>query len=331
MLARLQIWKPAIQPVHRCLPFWPILLCILPMARLAPYIHEPIASDSQMPSLRTLLILGRTSNLPTVWSNCLAGWWLGGHGKENLHKLYLLLIGATLLYLGGMYLNDAFDARFDTQFRRERPIPSGQVKIEMVWRLGFGFLIVGLILLFTVGLITALLGVVLVLCILIYDMIHKIFVLSPILMAACRFLLYVMAASTAWSVTGWSIWCGLALASYIVGLSFLARKETTRNEPSLWPCLLLAAPIVLALLMNVGGYRENAILLSAPLALWAARALRFAYRPSERNIGRCVSGLLAGIVWVDLLACADVPHSVACVFIGLFLLALLFQRFVPAT
>ena len=30
--------------------------------------------------LRTLLILGRVSNLPTVWSNCLAGWWLAlGH------------------------------------------------------------------------------------------------------------------------------------------------------------------------------------------------------------------------------------------------------------
>ena len=50
--------------------------------------------------LRTLLILGRTSNLPTVWSNCLAGWILGGEG--NLKNLLLLSIGATLLYLGGM-------------------------------------------------------------------------------------------------------------------------------------------------------------------------------------------------------------------------------------
>lgn len=284
-----------------------------------------------MPSLRTLLILGRTSNLPTVWSNCLAGWWLGGNGRENLHKLYLLLVGATLLYLGGMYLNDAFDARFDAQFRRERPIPSGTAKIETVWRFGFGFLLVGLILLFTAGLITGLLGVVLVFCILIYDSIHKIFVLSPILMAACRFFLYLMAASAAWGVSGWSIWCGLALACYILGLSFLARKEATRNEPPLWPCLLLAVPIVLALIMDVGGYREDAILLSAVLALWVARALRFAYRPSERNIGRCVSGLLAGIVLVDLLACEDVPHELGFVFIVLFLLALLFQRFVPAT
>jgi 4-hydroxybenzoate polyprenyltransferase len=88
-----------------------------------------------MPSMRTLLVLGRTSNLPTVWSNCLAGWWLGGGG--NVHKLFPLMAGATLLYLGGMFLNDAFDERFDAQYRRARPIPSGLIAIETVWRIGF--------------------------------------------------------------------------------------------------------------------------------------------------------------------------------------------------
>jgi 4-hydroxybenzoate polyprenyltransferase len=68
-----------------------------------------------MPALRTWLILGRVSNLPTVWSNCLAGWWLGGGG--NFLKLPFLFIGVSLLYLGGMFLNDAFDEAFDQQHR----------------------------------------------------------------------------------------------------------------------------------------------------------------------------------------------------------------------
>src|ERR1043166_9840735 len=76
-----------------------------------------------MSILRTFLILGRVSNLPTVWSNCLAGWWLGGGGEVG--NLPFLFIGATLLYLGGMFLNDACDAEFDRQHRRERPFPSG--------------------------------------------------------------------------------------------------------------------------------------------------------------------------------------------------------------
>jgi UbiA prenyltransferase family len=283
-----------------------------------------------MPSLRTLLVLGRTSNLPTVWSNCLAGWWLGG-GSNNARQLPALLAGATLLYLGGMFLNDAFDAHFDAQYRRERPIPSGAIDAGTVWRIGFGLLVAGLVLLFTLGIATGVLGIFLVVFILLYDAIHKVFVLSPILMAACRFILYLVAASAARRVSGPAVWCGLALAAYIVGLSFLARKEATRNEPALWPCVLLAVPIVLALVMNVDGYRENAVLLSAVLALWVTRSLRYAYRQAERNIGRSVSGLLAGIVLVDLLAAENVPHAFAWVFIGLFLLALLFQRFIPAT
>ena len=39
--------------------------------------------------LRTLLVLGRASNLPTVWSNCLAGWLLGEGGhvvKLGMHQ-----------------------------------------------------------------------------------------------------------------------------------------------------------------------------------------------------------------------------------------------------
>ncbi len=52
------------------------------------------------PQLRTLLILGRVSNLPTVWSNCLAGWWLGGGG--NFWKLPFLFLGVSLLDTGGI-------------------------------------------------------------------------------------------------------------------------------------------------------------------------------------------------------------------------------------
>src|ERR1044071_10332569 len=71
---------------------------------------------------RTLLILGRISNLPTVWSNCVAGWLLGGGG--DLRRLGWLCAGASLLYMGGMYLNDACDSHFDALHRAERPIPS---------------------------------------------------------------------------------------------------------------------------------------------------------------------------------------------------------------
>src|ERR1700724_3163452 len=110
-----------------------------------------------MPLFRTLLVLGRISNLPTVWSNCLAGWWLGGGG--NYQNLIPLLLGTTLLYVGGMFLNDAFNAEFDAQYRRNRPIPSGAISAKAVWRIGLGLLGIGAICLMVPGKTTGILAV----------------------------------------------------------------------------------------------------------------------------------------------------------------------------
>jgi 4-hydroxybenzoate polyprenyltransferase len=282
-----------------------------------------------MPRLRTFLVLGRASNLPTVWSNCLAGWWLGGHA--NAAKLPFLLAGTTLLYVGGMYLNDVFDVNFDRQRRKERPIPSGAISLGAVWKLAVLWFALGLACLFYAGVATGELGVMLLICILLYDAIHKVITFSPLLMGACRFFVYLVAASTGGGEGGWAIWCGLALASYIVGLSFLARRESVRGPMQYWPLLFLAAPIALAFLMNTHEYRKSAALLAFVLGLWILRCLRPVLWSAERQFGRAVSGLLAGIVFVDWLAVADAPRNFRFVFIGLFGLAILFQRFVPAT
>ncbi|HSY20389.1 MAG TPA: UbiA family prenyltransferase, partial [Candidatus Acidoferrales bacterium] len=146
------------------------------------------------PQFRTLLVLGRMSNLPTVWSNCLAGWWLGGGG--NYWKLPFLLLGMSILYTGGMFLNDAFDEEFDRQRRSERPIPSGKISAGKVWQLGFAQLAVGILLLLFCGKLAAFCAVLLALTILLYDFTHKFFTESPWIMGACRFWVYVIAGAT---------------------------------------------------------------------------------------------------------------------------------------
>ena len=98
-----------------------------------------------------------------------------------------------------------------------------------------------------------------------------------------------------------------------------------------WPLVLLPAPIVLALLMNTGEYRQSAAILSLVLGLWVLRSLRTYLWAVERQIGRTVSGLLAGIVFVDWLAVADMPRLFGLIFLALFGLAIFFQRFIPAT
>lgn len=83
--------------------------------------------------------------------------------------------------------------------------------------------------------------------------------------------------------------------------------------------------------MNTGAYREPALLLSLVLTFWLLRSLRPLLWSSPPNIGRAVSGLLAGIVFVDWLAVAHAPREWSLLFLGLFFAALLGQRYVPAT
>ena len=54
-----------------------------------------------------------------------------------------------------MFLNDAFDQEFDRQRRQERPIPSGKISAGLVWRFGFGQLLVGILLLLGCGKVAA--------------------------------------------------------------------------------------------------------------------------------------------------------------------------------
>jgi hypothetical protein len=280
--------------------------------------------------LRVLLLLGRVSNLPTVWSNCLAGWWLGGCGCP--HKLPFLISGASLLYTAGMFLNDAFDAAFDREYRKERPIPSGVISLRSVWMIGAVFLGVGGALLFLVSARTGVLGLILAGCIVLYDAVHKRVTFAPLLMAACRFWLYVVAASSGFNgVPGFAVWCALALAAYIVGISYLARRESMPGPLQNWPLLFLALPVALAVVFNAGEVRKEAMILAAILAVWILRSVRFVFWSEKPEIGRTVSSLLAGIVLVDWLAVPDGERWLSLLFIGLFVSALLLQRFVPAT
>lgn len=283
-----------------------------------------------MSRLRTLLLLGRVANLPTVWSNCLAGWWLGGGG--NVATLSYLFGGVTLLYVGGMFLNDAFDVAFDRQHRPERPVPSGAISAAAVWRWGCAWMVLGAGLLFGCGPMTGWLGLTLASAIILYNALHKLTPLATGVMGLCRFLVYPLAASTGeLGVTGWALWCGIALGLYVAGLSVLARRESTHERVPRWPVILLGAPILLALLMNAGSYRQPAWLLTVVLVIWIVRCVRITFWTSPPNVGRTIAGLLAGIIFVDWLAAVQMPTELGLLFPVLFVATLSGQRFAPAT
>ena len=84
-----------------------------------------------MSRLRPWLELARISNLPTVFTNVSVGTAVGvAHAHDGFFRWNMFgwtCLSVSLLYIAGMILNDAVDAKIDARERPDRPIPSGRV------------------------------------------------------------------------------------------------------------------------------------------------------------------------------------------------------------
>ena len=199
-----------------------------------------------MSRLRVYLRLGRVSNLPTVWSNVLAGAVLAGV-RPTLAQALGLGLANSLAYVGGMFLNDAFDRHVDARERAERPIPQGLIAPSEVSLVGFGLLAVSLLLLSAFGRALGG-GVALTVAIVVYDLWHKGNPLSPVLMAVCRMLVYVTAAlGTSGRVPVPVLAGALVLGAYVMALSWWSKRGGARvGELIAGISLVDGAAIVLA-------------------------------------------------------------------------------------
>ena len=288
-------------------------------------------------SLTPYLLLGRVSNLPTVWTNTLAGATLAGAAIAP-GRVILLAAAFSLLYTGGMYLNDAFDRKVDARERPERPIPSGRVRAGSVFAIGFGLLGMGILTVAAAalglpggGLGAVASGALLAGVITAYDAWHKANPLSPVVMGLCRVLVYLTAALAVASAIGPAVWGGaVVLLSYLIGLTYVAKQENLTEVRHLWPLVLLGAPFLYAWrsLLDPGA---GAILYLAFLG-WVVFAVSLLLRPRRRDIRRAVVSLIAGISLLDalLIAGAGEPARILWAVAG-FALTLAFQRWVPGT
>lgn len=280
--------------------------------------------------LRSALRLGRASNLPTVWTNTLAGVVLAGAGGFGA-QFAVMLVAFSLFYTGGMFLNDAFDAPWDAKQRPERPIPSGEVGRREVYGWGFGMMALGVALLAWIGVAPALAGVALAAAITYYDGHHKGNVFSPVVMGLCRVLVYVAAGLGVTLALPDALWIGAALMlCYLIGLTYIAKQENLGKVENLWPLLFLAAPVAygawLALQQPVAG------LFWLAFTGWMLVALWFLRRRAKGDIPRAVVSLIAGISLLDALLIAGTGSvTLAAVALAGFGVTLFFQRYIAGT
>lgn len=287
---------------------------------------------------KVYLSLGRVSNLPTVWTNVLAGAVLAGEPLEPL-ILAALLVSLSLFYIGGMYLNDAFDREIDARERPERPIPSRRVSAREVFTIGYAMLGVALLLLMAAvswrerHAIWAPMasGLVLAGLITYYDASHKRSPLSPMVMGLCRVMVYLttalaMAGRLPVAVLGG----GLILLSYLIGLTYVAKQETLSEYRNLWPLAFLGAPFVYGLPILAASAAGAVIYVG--FLIWVCYAVSLLVRRGRINIPRSVISLIAGISLLDalLIAGAGAAEISGWGVVG-FALTLLFQRYVRGT
>lgn len=286
------------------------------------------------------LRLGRVSNLPTVWSNTLAGSVLAGSSLTLPGGFSAVLcLALSSFYVGGMYLNDAFDREIDRKERPERPIPSGMVRASSVFAIGFALLLAGMGCSFLAarsidpehGPRTLFAGLGLAAVIVFYNLHHKQNPLSPFLMGMCRVLVYVTAACAAAGAPSRAVWLGAAaLLSHLIGLTYAAKQENLRAIENLWPLGFLLLPVAYGMYL---GADDPMVLACAILhLLWLVYALSFLVRREGRSIPGGVVRLIAGISLLDaMLLAAAGALEFALVAIALAGLTRLAQRYIPGT
>lgn len=297
---------------------------------------QPIRPDFDLPPPSPWLPYLRLMRLPNVFTAMadIAMGFLFVHDVNTLSTTWpvlAVLIGASsLIYTAGMVLNDVYDLEVDRQERPFRPLPSGQISLSFALRLGYLFLIVGVLLGTAAGWLeesnqvspwrSGIVAVVLALAVIAYDAWLKNTPLGPLGMGLCRLLNVLLGMSVSgiavasdeaflsYHVSSWLIASGMGL--YITGVTWFARSEATESSrPQLiLATLVIAAGIVLLALLprwphpekNLLGQESLAYLLFAVLALpMARRALLAISDPQPANVQAMIKHCILSLIMLN--------------------------------
>jgi UbiA prenyltransferase family len=256
-----------------------------------------------MSSPSAWLRMARVSNTPTTVSDTVAGAVLVAPAAAA-GPVAVVAVAIALFYTAGMILNDVMDLAIDRRERPERPLPSGEVSVRAAVFAVAVLFVVGEALLALRDWRAAAAGLGLIALIVLYDAWHKGNALSPLLMAACRAMVYVVAGLAIAGALNAAVWGAAALMLvYVIGLTQVAKAEGA-GIAARWPVVAVLAPA--AYWTKELPDAAVAILLVAFL-VWAGQALWLVL--AKHRIGAGVVSLIAGIALYDALVVAGAGGS----------------------
>lgn len=206
-----------------------------------------VSRTRPMGRARAWLEIMRISNAPTVVSNGIAGAVLGALAVDPAARLQLLdlrwlaILSPLACYIGGMVLNDAFDATIDARERPSRPIPSGRISRSAAFVAGVSLLAAGVgIAAFTGPALAAVGAGTLAVLVVAYNAVHTLTAASVVLLALCRalaaFVPMAVFARDAGAIASGVLIHPALLAGWTLLLSVLARGEVKPDASAFQPC-----------------------------------------------------------------------------------------------
>jgi 4-hydroxybenzoate polyprenyltransferase len=294
--------------------------------------------------------LSRATNVPTVWSNVVAGAGLGfvamrveeGAPPPTFPwvDVGVVALGVSLLYIAGMIQNALLDADVDARERPSRPLPSRRVSRREASMLlggavGLGFACVALVPNHGQRAIPLVLA--LIVCISLYNWLRPRGRRLVLLMGTCRGLVYPLGAAACGLSFGVTWGVGVVVAFYTAVFSMVARDEEAaevRAKPLAWalPMLGLIAGSV-ATMGGVATGRDGVVLVVVALGVmaWLGGAAKAgASEPVRAKV--CVLGAISGFCVVDAMVLAAIGLTgPACAAMGCFALTVAGHRRMSGT
>ncbi len=180
----------------------------------------------------------RPANVPTLITNaavaiaCVLGAERLDVGVMDWGNFAYVVVMGLCFYLYGMWGNDQMDARWDAKHYPQRPVPSGAVGAGTLRMLSLLAAMSGLVLSTVLG-GDIVVGILLVIVIAVYNMVHKVYRWSVLLMGASRGLWVILAGSVVGGaiiggtdISQMLLYYGLSLFVWTMVISIVARKES---------------------------------------------------------------------------------------------------------